>query len=49
MKIVTNKSRIKSKFLEKEIVKDFKGITKNRSIKMGFLKKYAHTSLFVSK
>ncbi len=32
-----------------EIIKDFKGIYKNRSIKLGFLRKYAHTDLYVSK
>ena len=32
-----------------EIIKDFNGIYKNRSIKLGFLRKYAHTDLYVSK
>ena len=44
-----NKVHTKNNFLEEEIAKDFKGITKNRSIKIGFLKKHARTNLFVSK
>jgi len=35
--------------IAKEIIKDFKGIYKNRSIKLGFIKKYTRSDLYVSK
>lgn len=35
--------------MENEIIKDFKGIYKNRSIKLGFLKKYTRIDLYISK
>ena len=47
MNIINKEKEIPEQF--KEIAKDFKGITKNRSIKIGFLKKHARTNLFVSK
>ena len=37
------------KKIQDEIIKDFLGITKNRSVKMIFLKKFAHANLFISK
>lgn len=35
--------------IENEIIKDFKGIYKNRSIKLKFIKKYTRTDLYISK
>ena len=37
------------KNIESEIIKDFKGIYKNRSTKLGFIKKYSKIDLYVSK
>ena len=35
--------------MENEIIKDFKNIYKNRSIKLGFIKKHTRIDLYISK
>ena len=43
------KSEKKNYDFKKEVIRDFQGIYKDRSVKLNFLKKYAHADLYISK